>query len=94
MINLCKASKKILVVTLLTYLLFAVPAWGASNGYLGTDDLIEKKMQVAADIRAKKPFIDISKGNLGLFVFAVGGFAAGVTVGYYWRKIFVEKAGK
>lgn len=83
-----------------------LPAWSGPNGewlppqpaeagekYLGTDDLIDRKMQEVAGVSAGEPLIDLDQGNLGMFVFTAGGFAAGAVCGYYWRKIFGEKAG-
>ncbi|MFZ5640080.1 MAG: hypothetical protein ACOY4Q_05275 [Bacillota bacterium] len=66
----------------------------AGEKYLGTDDLVDRKMQEVAGVSAGEPLIDLNQGNLGLFIFAAGGFAAGAVCGYYWRKIFGEKAGK
>lgn len=93
MIN--KKRKITFVVLLMTLIItfYGLPALGA-NKYQGTDDLIDNNMKIIAGVKAKPPLIDISQGNLGLFVFAVGGFTAGAIVGYQWRKIFVEKAGQ
>jgi cobalt/nickel transport system permease protein/cobalt/nickel transport protein len=66
----------------------------AGEKYLGTDDLVDRKMQEVAGVSAGEPLIDLDQGNLGMFVFVAGGFAAGTVFGYYWRKIFGEKAGK
>lgn len=88
-----KYIKRIILFTVLTFFLQAAPLYAMANNYQGTDDLIDAKMRQTAGVGAKAPLIDISKGNIGLFVFAVGGFAAGTIVGYYWRKIFNEKAG-
>lgn len=85
--------KWVVLVAVLLLAFCSIPALGAGK-YQGTDDLIDKTMQKAAGVKAKKPFIDLSQGNLGLFVFAVGGFAAGTVTGYYWHKIFAEKAGQ
>lgn len=85
-------AKWVVAVALIILAVWTVPALGAGK-YLGTDDLIDKTMQKEAGIKARKPLINLSQGNLGLFVFAVGGFAAGTVTGYYWRKIFAEKAG-
>lgn len=84
--------KLVVAMALIILAAWAVPALGAGK-YQGTDDLIDKTMQKAAGVKARKPLIDLSQGNLGLFVFAVGGFAAGAVTGYNWRRIFAEKAG-
>lgn len=88
-----KFRKSFVVLMLLCSLAFAVPA-AAAEKWLGTDDKVDLKMQEVTGVAAKEPLIDISQGNLGLFLFAVGGFAAGTIFGYQWRKIFIEKAGK
>jgi len=67
---------------------------GAGEKWQGTDDLVDQKMEQIAGVKAKEPLIDISQGNIGLFIFTVGGFIAGTVFGYHWRKIFGEKAGK
>lgn len=86
-------SRKIIVAVLtLSCLFLALPAVAAE--WQGTDDLVDRKMQEVTGVSARPPLIDISKGNLGLFLFAAGGFAAGTLFGYQWRKIFSEKAGR
>lgn len=65
----------------------------AGKTWQGTDDLVDRKMTEIAGVSARQPLIDISKGNLGLFLFASGGFSAGAVAGYQWRKLFVERAG-
>ena len=66
----------------------------ATEKWKGTDDLVDQKMQKVTGVAAREPLIDISEGNLGLFIFAVGGFASGTLFGYQWRKLFSEKAGQ
>lgn len=65
----------------------------AGQNWEGTDDLVDQKMTEVAGVSAREPLIDISQGNLGLFLFAAGGFGAGAVAGYQWRKLFVERAG-
>lgn len=83
----------VMAALLITGLMFTGPV-SAGEKYLGTDDLIDKKAQEVAGISAGEPLIDLSQGNLGLFFFTAGGFTAGTIFGYYWRKLFVEKAGR
>lgn len=73
-------------------LIVPVTAYAGQN-WEGTDDLVDQKMTERAGVSAREPLIDISQGNLGLFLFAAGGFGAGAVVGYQWRKLFVERAG-
>ncbi len=84
--------KTIAIGALLFCLLFPLMA-SAGDKWQGTDDLVDLKMEKVAGVTAKEPLIDISEGNLGLFIFTTGGFVAGTIFGYQWRKIFGEKAG-
>ena len=79
-------------ITIIFLLMFPLTGF-TEEKWLGTDDLVDKKMEEVTGVAAKEPLLGI-EGNLGLFVFAVGGFAAGTVVGYQWRKIFSEKAGE
>ncbi|MHB1405888.1 MAG: hypothetical protein ACYCV0_09885 [Desulfitobacteriaceae bacterium] len=67
--------------------------------YVGTSSLSmpgadEKVGEVAAKyaaeigVRERPPFINTDKGDLLLFVFAVGGAVAGFYLGYQWRGFF------
>lgn len=80
-------------LTIVFCLVVPATAFAAQN-WAGTDDLIDKKMTETAGVSAREPLIDLSQGNLGLFLFAAGGFGAGAVVGYQWRKLFVERAGR
>ncbi len=84
---------KIIVLVVLV-LLFTPISVSADEKWLGTDDLVDKKMNEITGVSAKEPLIDISQGNLGLFLFTIGGFTAGTMVGYQWRVMFGESAGK
>lgn len=84
-------------IWLITFMImmFVIPGIALANTkWQGTDDLVSQKMHNVAGISAKKPLFDTTQGNLGLFVFLAGGFAAGTVFGYQWRKIFGEKVGK
>jgi ABC-type cobalt transport system substrate-binding protein len=85
--------KKAVLVLVIAIVVFIPSASLAGQNWQGTDDLIDSKIQQITGVAAKEPLIDISKGNLGLFLFAAGGFTAGTVFGYQWRRIFVEKAG-
>lgn len=64
----------------------------AADKWSGNDVVVGDKIKELSGTEAKEPIISFS-GDLGLFVFAIGGFSAGVIVGYQWRKLFVEKKG-
>lgn len=82
--------KSIFIMAIMFLLFCTVPAFSAEK-WQGTDDLVDNQMKQVSGVSAGKPLIDISSGNLGLFVFACGGFAAGTVCGYQWRKIFSER---
>lgn len=85
--------KNIIVLFMLVFIVLCPLSASADEKWLGTDDLVDQKMSEANGPEAREPLIDISEGNLGLFLFAAGGFGAGAIIGYQWRKIFGEKAG-
>ena len=85
--------KKAILILAIFIAVLAPSVASAGQKWQGTDDLLDSKMQQITGVAAKKPLIDINKGNLGLFLFAVGGFTAGTVFGYQWRRIFHEKAG-
>ena len=58
----------------------------------GTDKVIEEVLQKYG-ARAREPFINTDQGDLILFVFSLGGLAAGLVIGYQGRRIFVEMEG-
>ncbi len=53
---------------------------------------IQAAEQVGREARA--PFINTEKGNMLVFFFALGGVAAGFTIGYNWRMVLAGKAGR
>jgi len=88
-------SHKITVLIGVLVLCLLMPVWAqAGEQWQGTDDLVDRKMGEMTGVTASEPLIDIAQGNLGLFLFAAGGFVAGTVFGYQWRKIFGEKAEK
>lgn len=87
-------NRKLLILFIILLILTAASPAFAGEKWLGTDDLVDAKMEEMAGVRANEPIIDISQGNLGLFIFTAGGFAAGTLFGYNWRRIFSEKAGR
>ncbi|PKM81088.1 MAG: hypothetical protein CVU89_11145 [Firmicutes bacterium HGW-Firmicutes-14] len=88
-----RVKKIFLIIALAACLLFPVTA-RAEDKWQGTDDLVDRKMEELTGVAAREPLIDISQGNLGLFIFAAGGFAAGTLFGYQWRRIFGERRGE
>lgn len=87
-------NKKLIALCILLLCVTAAAPVFAGDKWLGTDDLVGAKVEEMAGVKADDPFIDISQGNIGLFIFTAGGFAAGTVFGYNWRRIFSEKAGR
>lgn len=87
-----RLGKTVVIISILLCLILPTAAY--AEKWQGTDDLLDQKMQEITGVQAKKPIIDITQGNLGFFVFAVGGFTAGTVFGYQWRKIFSVRAVK
>jgi hypothetical protein len=85
--------KKYLIVLNLTLMLILLstktPAL-AVDKWSGNDVVVGEKIKDISGTEAADPIINLT-GDLGLFVFAIGGFAAGTIVGYQWRKLFGEK---
>lgn len=82
---------KLLMISIIIILISCGSVMGAEK-WSGNDVVVGNKIKEISGTEAKKPIINLS-GDLGLFVFALGGFAAGVIVGYQWRKVFFEKKG-
>lgn len=64
----------------------------AGEQWQGTDVVVEKILQEYG-AQPRDPLINTDQGDLILFVFALGGFAAGLLVGYHGRRLFVEREG-
>lgn len=80
---------------IITLLMLAISSESilAAEKWSGNDVVVGDKIKELSGTEAKEPLINFS-GDLGLFVFAIGGFSAGVIVGYQGRKLFVEKKGE
>lgn len=57
----------------------------------GVDETVVEKVAQEHGRQAWTPFINTDQGDLLLFVFLIAGVAAGFALGYFWRKIFIEK---
>lgn len=58
----------------------------------GVDKTIVERFAKGAGRAPWKPLINTDQGDLLLFVFLVAGIAGGFVLGYYYRKLFGEKA--
>jgi ABC-type cobalt transport system substrate-binding protein len=54
----------------------------------GVDESVVEKFAEEANRPARKPLIDIDKGDLPLLCFLVAGAAGGFVAGYYFRELF------
>jgi len=67
---------------------------GAEGPWGGVDVNVIEKYATDAGREPSEPFINTDKGDLLLFVFALGGAVGGFVAGYYWRRLIAEKAGR
>lgn len=82
------------ILMLVLFMTMGMPGMVAAEKWVGTDDLIEQKIVELGGPEAKEPLFDTDQGDLILFFFAFGGFAAGVAVGYNWHRLFGAGGGK
>lgn len=64
----------------------------AQNRWSGVDENLVEKVASEHGRAPWQPFINTDQGDLLLFVFLLAGAAAGFALGFYWRKLFIEKA--
>ena len=94
-----------IIATAVVVVLAALAVWGwlalsgeAPEGdegpWGGVDVSVIEKYAAEAGREPNEPFINTDKGDLLLFVFALGGAVGGFVAGYYWRRLISEKAGK
>jgi membrane protease YdiL (CAAX protease family) len=98
-----KGSRIIAIAIVVVLAALAVWGWLALSGgapegeegpWGGVDVSVIEKYAVDAGREPSEPFINTDKGDLLLFVFALGGAVGGFVTGYYWRRLIAEKAGK
>lgn len=58
----------------------------------GVDESVVEKFAKEAGREPWTPFINTNTGDLLLFVFLLAGIAGGFAMGYFYRKLFVEKS--
>lgn len=59
----------------------------------GVDETVVEKTAAEHGRVAWRPFINTDQGDLLLFLFLLAGVVGGFLLGFYWRKLFVEKDG-
>ncbi len=60
--------------------------------WTGVDENVVEKIAAERGRHAWTPFINTDQGDLLLFVFLLAGVLGGFVMGFYWRKLFIEKA--
>jgi cobalt/nickel transport protein len=82
----------LLHIIILPTLLFTLNFFAlAPRPWTGVDEAVVEKIAREHGREAKPPLINTDQGDLLLFVFLIGGAAAGFMAGYYWRKLVSEK---
>jgi ABC-type cobalt transport system substrate-binding protein len=93
-------SKIIATVVVIVIVALAVWGWltlsqrtsaGAEGPWGGVDVNVIEKYAIDAGREAKEPFINTDRGDMLLFVFALGGAVGGFVMGYFWRRLVSEK---
>lgn len=62
--------------------------------FKGIDELVIEKTALQAGRSLMPPLINLDQGDLGLFVFCLGGFVSGFFTGSHWRQLFGIDAAK
>lgn len=99
-----KSMSRIIATSIVVvFVILAVWGWlalprqapeGAEGPWGGVDVNVIEKYATDAGREPKEPLINTDKGDLLLFVFALGGAVGGFVAGYYWRRLISEKAGR
>lgn len=92
-------SKKWLIALVILAFIGLITAAGTSDlempGADVTVSAIADKYAQEVGAGVRTPYINTDKGDLLLFMFTIGGAAAGFWLGYNWRDLFdKEKVGK
>lgn len=90
-----KMKEKIKIVLFVflavTSLLLAGSRKLLAESWPGVDESVVEKVAEEHGRSAWTPFINTDQGDLLLFVFLLAGIFGGFVLGYFWRKLFVEK---
>ena len=77
---------------LLPTLLFVLNFFAlAPRPWIGVDEAVVEKVAKEHGREARPPLVNTDQGDLLLFVFLLGGAAAGFFAGYFWRQLVSEK---
>jgi len=78
------------ILALASFFLFRGLAF-AQNKWSGVDKNVVEKVASEHGRAPRTPFINTDQGDLLLFVFLLAGVFGGFVLGFYWRKLFIEK---
>lgn len=85
-----KNGAKIIFILLISLSLTGHFAF-AQNKWGGVDESVVEKVAEEHGRTAWTPFINTGQGDLLLFVFLLAGTVGGFVLGFFWRKLFIEK---
>lgn len=92
--RIVKSGLKIIGILWISLLLFANSHFVFAEKeakWSGVDESVVEKFAKEHGRPSWTPFINTDQGDLLLFVFLLAGTAGGFIMGFYWRKLFVEK---
>jgi cobalt/nickel transport protein len=79
----------ILILAIVGSVVFATPH--NEGPWIDTTDVVAEEGANAVGRQATDPLINTDQGNMLVFFFTLAGIAGGLTIGYYWRKLMIEK---
>lgn len=81
------------IITMLIGGIISGPAYSQEQGkWPGVDETVVERIAREQGRGPWQPFINTDQGDLLLFVFLIAGVCGGFVMGYYWNKLFVNKA--
>ena len=79
----------ILILAIVGSVIFATPH--EDGPWIDSTDVVAEQAANGVGRQATDPLINTDQGNMLVFFFTMAGVMAGPIVGYYWRKLMIEK---
>jgi cobalt/nickel transport protein len=79
----------ILIMAIVGSIIFANPH--EEGPWIDTTDVVSEQTANAIGTQAVEPLINTDQGNMLVFFFTIAGVFGGFVIGYYWRKLMIDK---